>query len=157
MPGLIGARERAVITLTSTGAAISNGSAIAVGTDLDARTGGNAPDDLLCKFQLTCQVATVTGIAVDTIIADIYLLPKIDGTNLPTIDVTGGSSALPYSCFVGSFVAVKVPTSAVDMLIVSPRVDLDPLLHTVYLIGRSGQTVSANWTFKMIPWQAQYT
>ena len=157
MAGNIGAKERAVIVLTSTGASMSSGSAIAVGTDLDARTGGNAPDDLLCKFQLTCQFATVTGIAVDTIIADIYLLPKLDGTNLPTIDATSGASALPYSCFVGSFVAVKVPTAAVDMLIVSPRVDLDPLLHTVHLIGRSGQTISANWVLKLIPWQAQYT
>jgi hypothetical protein len=35
--------------------------------------------------------------------------------------------------------------------------DLFPALYTVYILNRSGQTIAANWTLKILPCEAQYT
>jgi hypothetical protein len=158
MVGNLFAKERAIVTLTSTGASLTNGSAGAAATaDLDARAAGNAPDDLQCRLELTCQWATITSIVKDTLAAELYLIPKVDGTNLPTVDTTAGSSALPYITFAGPFVCTKAPTANTDMKFVSPIIDLFPELYTAYILNRSGQTISANWTLKVVSAQAQYS
>lgn len=157
MAGDIRQKERAIVTLTSTGASLSNGSAGAAGTDFDARAAGNFADDMAAQFELTCQWATVTGIAAGTVVADLYLLPKMDGTNLPDIEATSGASKLPFAAFVGSFEAQKTPTAATNARFVSAAVQFNPLLFTAYIINRSGQAISANWTLKAIGVQGQYT
>lgn len=159
MAGSIFAKERAIATLTSTGASLTNNSAGAAnGTaDLDARTGGNAPDDLRAQFELTCQWATITGIAANTAVAELYLVPALDGTNFPDIDTTSGSSVLPMATYVGSFVATKAPTANTSARFVSPVVDLMPVLYRPYIKNTSGQIISANWTVKMVAAQAQYS
>jgi len=157
MAGDLRQKERSAVTLTSTGASLTNGSAGSAGTELDVRAAGNAADDFYAKFQLTCQWATITSIVLGTVAADLYLVPKLDGTNLPTVDTTAGSSALPWACYVGSFTCVKAPTANIDMVLISPTVQLDPLLYTAYIINKSGQTISANWTLKEVSIQGQYT
>jgi len=158
MAGNIFAKERAIVTLTSTGASLTTGTAGAAnGTaDLDARTGGNAPDDLRAQFELTCQWVTVTGLVANTVIGELYLVPALDGTNFPDLDTSGG--VLPMSTYVGSFVATKAPTSNTNMRFISPVVDLMPVLYRPYLKNPTGtQTISANWTLKVVSAQAQYT
>ena len=134
---------------------MTNTSAAAAGTDFDARASGNAADDLQAQFELTCQWATITSIVSGTIAAELYLLPKMDGTNLPTFDNTSGAAVLPAACFVGTFICTKAPTANTDMIFVSPTIDISPRLYTAYLRNRSGQTISANWTLKVISDQAQ--
>jgi hypothetical protein len=157
LAGDIRAKERAAVTLTSTGASLTTGSAGAAGTDLDARAAGNAADDFYARFQLTCQWATITSIVAGTIAADLYLVPKLDGTNLPTLDTTSGAARLPAACWAGSFECQKAPTANTDMLMVTPTVQIDPLLYTAYIVNRSGQTISANWVLKEVSIQGQYT
>lgn len=159
MAGDIRAKERSIVTLTSSGSSLTNGSAGAGnGTaDFDARSGGNAADDLQGQFELICQWATITGIVAGTIAAELYLVPKLDGTNLPATDLTAGSSRLPYSTFAGVFECTKAPTSNTDMRFVSANVSFNPLLYTPYILNRSGQTISANWTLKSVSVQGQYT
>lgn len=159
MAGDIRAKERAIVTLTTSGSSLTSGSAGAAnGTaDFDARSGGNAPDDLQAQFELICQWATITGIVAGTIAAELYLVPKLDGTNLPAIDTTAGSSRLPYACFAGVFECTKAPTANTDMRFVSDNVRFNPLLYTPYILNRSGQTISANWTCKAVSVQGQYT
>lgn len=157
MAGDLRAKERAIITLTSTGASLSNASAGSATTDLDVRAAGNAADDYLARFELLCQWATVTGIAAGTIAAEIYLVPKLDGSNLPDIDTTAGASVLPGSCYVGSFIATKAPTAATNMRFVTPPLDIFPALFTAYIVNRSGQTMTANWTLRVVSAQGQYT
>ena len=151
----IRAKERAIVTLTSTGASMTTGSYAAVGTDLDARAAGNAADDLQIQFELTCQWAVVTGMVNGTIAAELYLLPKMDGTNLPTFDGTSGAAVLPASCFVASLVLTKTPTANTNVILVTPTLDISPRLYTPHLRNRSGNTISANWSFKFISDQAQ--
>ncbi len=159
MAGDLRAKERAAVTLTSSGSSLTTLSAGAAnGTaDFDARSTGNAPDDLQAQFELTCQWATITSIVKDTVVADLYLVPLLDGTNLPDIDLTGGSSALPYSAYAGSFVATKAPTANTNARYVTGNVIFNPMLLRPYILNKSGQTISANWTLKAVSVQAQYT
>lgn len=159
MPGNLAAKERAIVTLTTTGASLTSGSAGAAnGTaDFDARAAGNFADDFQAQFEFVAQWATVTGITVNTVAAELYLVPLVDGTNLPDVDLTAGSSALPLATFVGVFQFVKVPTAATNMRFVSPIVQFNPLLHRAYILPRAGQTTSANWSLKAVGVQGQYT
>lgn len=160
MPGELFWKERAIITLTSTGASLTNLSGGAAGTDLDVRALGNAADDESAVFELTCQWGIVTGIAAGTLLADLYLVPKMDGTNLPQIDLTAGASYIPFAFRVGSFVAAKVPTAATDTRFVTNALDaipVLPLLYTAHLINKSGQTISVNWILKVITAKRQYS
>ena len=157
MAGNIKAKERSAITLTSTGSSLLNGSAGSAGTDLDVRTSGNAEQDFQGQFELTCQWATITSIVKDTVAAELYLVPKLDGTNAPDVDTTAGSSALPRAAFVDVFTCVKAPTANTNMRLVTNIVNLAPRLYTAYILNKSGQTISANWTLKAVTDQAQYT
>jgi hypothetical protein len=157
MPGDIRSKERSIITLTSSGASLSNGSAGSAATDLDLRSGGNAANDLQCRLELTCQWATITGIVAGTVVAELYLVPKLDGTNLPDIDTTAGSSRLPAGTFVASFDATKAPVANTNARYITPVIDAFPALYTAYVLNRSGQTVSANWSLKVVSAQGQYT
>jgi hypothetical protein len=157
MAGSFFFKERAIVTLTSSGSSMTNGTAVSVGTDLDVRSAGNAAEDFIARFQLQCQWATITGIGANTVVADLYLLPKLDGTNLPDVDTSSGISNIPFAAWVGNFVATKAPTANTNMLFISPPIDLQPLLYTPYLLNRSGQTISANWTLKVVSAQGQYS
>ena len=159
MPGDIRAKERAIVTLTTTGASLTNSSA-GLGNqtvDFDARSTGNAADDLQAQFELICQWATITSIVKDTTAADLYLIPVLDGTNVPDVDTTAGTSALPYTAFVGSFVCVKAPTANTNMRFITPVIDISPRLYKPYILNRAGQTITANWSLKVVSDQAQYT
>lgn len=159
MAGDLRAKERAIITLTSTGSSLTTGSAGAANAtaDFDTRSTGNAPDDLQAQFELTCQWATITGIAAGTVVAELYLLPIADGTNAPDIDLTAGSSRLPYSAYVGTFEATKAPTANTNARFISGNVIFNPMLLRPYILNKSGQTITANWSLKVVSVQAQYT
>lgn len=157
MAGDLRAKERSIVTLTSTGASMSNGSAAAAGTELDCRAGGNADNDLVAQFVLTCQWSTITGITAGTTVAELYLVPKLDGTNLPDVDLTSGSSRLPSGTMVATFDATKAPSASTNARFVTAPVDLLPLLYTAYPLNRSGQTIAANWTLAVVSAQGQYT
>ena len=159
MPGDIRAKERGMVTLTKTGASLTTGSAGAAnGTaDFDARSSGNFPDDLQAQFELVCQWATITSIVAGTIAAELYLVPLLDGTNLPDLDLTAGSSRLPYACYAGVFECQKAPVANTNMRFVTGNIAFNPLLLRPYLLNRSGQTISANWSLKAVSVQAQYT
>lgn len=156
MAGSILLKEQAIVTLTSTGASLTSGSAGLAG-QLDCRTAGNAADMFAALFSLTAQWATVTGIAAGASAADLYLVPAIDGANFPDIDTTGGASYVPYTMRAGSFVASKAPTAATNALFQSAPIELMPVLYNVYILNRSGQTISANWSLKALATAGQYT
>jgi hypothetical protein len=157
MAGSILTKEQAIVSLTSAGAALTTGSAGLVSTQLDCRASGNAADLFMALFSLTAQWATVTGIAAGTTIADLYLVPALDGTSFPDVDTTAGASYIPFTMRAGSFVAAKTPTANTNALFQSAMVDLMPVLYNVYILNRSGQTMAANWTLKALAAAAQYT
>lgn len=157
MAGNILSKEQPIITLTSIGSSLTSGSAGVASTALDCRAAGNAADFFMALFSLTAQFATVTNIAAGTTIADLYLVPAIDGTNFPDIDTTAGTSYIPFTMRAGTFVAPKAPAASTNALLQSGVVELMPVLYNAYIINRSGQTMSANWTLKALAAAAQYT
>lgn len=157
MAGNIFWKERAIITLTSTGASIATGTASLAATQLDCRAAGNAAEDLIAAFSLQCQWATITGITAGVNVADLYLVPAIDGTNFPDVNTTSGTSAIAYPLRAGSFIDALAPTASTNMLFQTGPVDLLPFLYDVYLMNVSGQTLTANWTLKVVTAQAQYS
>lgn len=156
MAGNILLKEQAVVTLTTTGASLTSGSAGLAGA-LDCRAGGNAADLFAAMASLSVQWATVTGITALTTVADLYFVPAIDGVNFPDIDTTAGASNIPFPQRVGSFVAPKAPTVNTNALYQSIPFELMPVLYNLYILNRSGQTMSANWTLKVLAAAAQYT
>jgi|GEM_PF-3070868 len=161
MAGEIFWKERAIATITSTGGSATNLSAVSAGADIDFRAAGGNADDDAAIFELTCQWATVTGIAAGTIIADLFLVPKMDGTNLSQqLDLSAGASYIPFTCRAGSFTAAKVPIANTDTKFVTLAFDsiaILPLLYTPHMLNRSGQTISANWILKIISARHQYS
>lgn len=159
MAGDLRSKERAIVTLTTTGTSLTNGSAAVANTtaDFDARSSGNFPDDLQAQFEFICQWATVGSIAGGTTVAELYLVPLLDGTNLPDVDLTSGTSYLPPVTFATAFTATKAPTAATNTRFISGIVSFNPLLHRPYILNRSGQTISANWSLKAVGVQGQYT
>lgn len=160
MPGNFKTKERSIVTLTTTGASLTNGSAGAAGTALDLRSAGgtgNAEGDSRMRFELVCQWATITGITKGTRVAELYAVPKLDGTNAPDVDTTAGSSAIAFTCLADVIDASKAPTANTNMRFVSRIIDAFPALYDVYVLNRSGQTMSANWSLKVVPAQDQYT
>ena len=159
MPGDIRAKERAIATLTTTGASLSTGSAALANAtaDFDARAGGNAPDDSRAQFELVCQWATITGIVLNTVVAELYLVPLFGGVDLPDVDLTAGSSVLPLPAFAGVFRCTKAPIAATNMRFISDTVQFNPFLCRPYLLNRSGQTMTVNWAIRVMSVQDQYT
>ena len=144
-------------TITSSGGSTSNGNATSAGAgSLDLRSGGttNAVEALCGYFELTAQWATVTSIAQGTIVADLFLVPSIDGTNYATVDTTYISPNLRFGQFVN---ALASPSTSTNYRFATGVGDLFPTLYTPYIINRSGQTISANWTLKFYFAIAQYT
>ena len=144
-------------TIGTTSATLTDKSGVAVGI-VDARAGGNVADMITAMFSLTAQWATVTGIAAATTVADLYLVSAIDGTNYPDVDMTPGSSYIPFTYRVGGgFIASKTPTANVNAMFSLATIDLFPTLYTAYIINRSGQTISVGAVLKAMGAAAQYT
>jgi hypothetical protein len=152
------AKERAVLTTTSAQLALANLTAAAtLGANLDVRALGNTAEDFEALFELTVQWVTPTAIVLNTKVADLYLLPSLDGTVFPDVDLTAGSSALPLPSYIGSFVAVKAPAANTNMVFTINLAILHPVVYKPYLLNTSGQTISAGWTLRDVSAQAQYS
>jgi hypothetical protein len=159
MAGSIKWQEGTLLTLESSGAAATAGSAVLATTKLDCRTLGNAADLLAVTFSLSAAVAANTGITGNvTTMADLYLVPSLDGgTNYADVDTTAGAGVIPFPMRKGVFVFPKTPTAGTNILFQSGECELYPVIYNVYLINRSGQTMNAGWVLKALPAAMQYT
>jgi hypothetical protein len=141
---------------------MTSGSAAAAATaDLNVQSGGNAADDFLAMFELLCRWTTITGIVAGVTVADLYLVPLLDGTNLPDVDLTAGASYIAATGSMGSFICAKQAVTATDMRFFLGPVPLFPTLYRAYLLNRSGQTMTTSsgtsWQLKVVSAQAQYS
>jgi hypothetical protein len=164
MPGDLFQKERAIVTLqdrTNTTALTNNSGAAAATADLDARAAGNVAEDFLALFELFCRWGTISGILAGVAVAELYLVPLLDGTNLPDVDLTAGSSACPMSTLAGVFPCARQAVAATDMRFVSGPVLLFPALYRAYIINRSGQTITTtsgtSWQLRVVTARNQYT
>jgi hypothetical protein len=160
MAGSIKWQEGAAQTIGTTAAVLATGSGVLLG-QIDARAvaAGAMADAFSAIFTLAATWATVTGIAANTTIADLYLVPSIDGgVTFPDVDLTAGASVIAYPHRWNSpFVASKAPTASTPMNFATLPGDLFPAVYSVYLINRSGQTMSVGAVVKGQAFAVQYT
>lgn len=164
MAGNIFWKERAIVTLqdrTNTTTMATGSGTSAATADLDVRAAGNGADDFYATFELLVRWATITGVLAGVVAAELYLVPLIDGTNLPDVDLTAGSSYISPNAFAGNFIVTKQAVAATDLRIHSGPVFLMPHLHRAYVINRSGQTFTTtsgtSWQLRVVTAQQQYT
>lgn len=157
MPGDIRAKERTALTLSSASASLSSGSVVLLPTNFSALVGGNAEGDFAAQFDLLAQWATVTGIAAGTAVAELYLVPSLNGTDFPDVDTTAGAGRVPSQFLFGVFEASKVPTASVNMRFATGVRDIAARLYRPYLKNTSGQTMAAGWVLLATADQARYT
>jgi hypothetical protein len=146
-------KEGTIATLEASGGSLTTGTAVdANDATLDVRAGGlsGVAQNIEAQLELMCQWATITGIVKDTVAAELYLVPALDGTNYPDVDTTGGTSALPMATHVGNFTCTKAPSANTNMRFPSPALRLRPWLYKAYILNRSGQTISTGWTLKIM-------
>jgi hypothetical protein len=151
--------EGSAQTIGTTSATLTFGSAVLVGQlDLRAVTAGPLADNFAALFTLSSAWATVTGIAANTVVAELYLVPSIDGgTTFPDVDTTAGASAIAYPHLAGSFVAAKTPIVNATMNFATAPVDLFPAVYNIYILNRSGQSLNSGAVLKVQGTAAQYT
>ena len=87
-------------------------------------------------------------------VADLYLLPSIDGTHY----AEGGSSLTPQGAlFIGAFESRNGSTSSVEYLVL-PGIEIPPGHMKFLLVNKSGKSYkSSGNTLKIRPWRHQYT
>jgi len=158
MAGDIFLKEQSVVTITSSGSSVATGTAVSAGTiNMQAAGTSSLIENLRAFAELTCQFATITGITAGILVADLYFVPAIDGTNYADVDTSSGVSYVTNNYRVGSFVAHKQLVTATDYRFASAPFDLFPAKYTAYVLFRAGQTVTANWTLKLMAARAQYS
>lgn len=157
MAGDIFLKEQTPVILTTTGASIATGVAAAAGSAINMKAGGTANliENMRAFGELLVQWGTITGIVKDTIIGELYLVPSLDGTNFPDLDIATG--AIPYTYLIGSFIAAKAPTAAANARFACKPFDLFPTVYQPYLKNISGQTMTVNWQVSIAAARAQYT
>jgi hypothetical protein len=158
MAGVMKWQEGSLLTLESSGSSAASGSAVLATTKLDCRANGNAADMLAVTFSLSAAVSAITGITANvTTMADLYLVPSLDGTNYADIDTTAGASIIPFTMRKAVFVFPKTPVANTALLFQSGECELFPVIYNVYLINRSTQSMNSGWVLKALPAMQQYT
>ncbi len=108
--------------------------------------------DLYADFELA--VCYATAPSAGTKVAELYLLPSVDGTNFATVD---GSNQPQKALLIATFESRNPSTSGVERLTV-PGVSLPPGKFKLVLKNTSGQAFKDNSvtkTLRMRPYQLQ--
>lgn len=151
MPGLITTKELTVVVLQNdNGTSVSNNASGVAATQFDNRSGGNGAQSFWANFELKAGFGSAPTIGLTV---DLYLVPRIDGTNLA--DVGASAQTFQPNHNKGSFYIVLSQTGVQRMTISAAL--LMPLLYDAYLLNKSGQTMSTNWGLRVVPVQQQYT
>jgi hypothetical protein len=130
---------------TTSGSSLTSGSAVAAANALANST--NLEE--CCSARLT---GAFGSSPTEGGILSLYLVPKLDGSNVADFDVSGTP---PIGYWVGNFYVAKASTS-------TQRLDIDniplmPFDYLAYLVNSSGQTLSSGWLLDFWGAQHQYT
>lgn len=126
-------------TLEASGGSITNGAAgTADDADLDNTT-ALAPT---YTFVLLAGFGSSVTAGEDI---DLYLIPRVDGTNLADV----GTNVFAPEHFAGTFITPTTGTTARRMTV--QGVGVGPYEYQAQLSNKSGQTVSSGWTLIAYP------
>lgn len=128
---------------------VSAGSAVAANLTSNLANSTNLDDSTSFRLTCACASAPVEGATVA-----LYLVPKLDGTNLAGVDLT-----TPYinpNYLVGYFVW-PAASSASSQIMDIYGVALDPYDYAAYLVNNLGQTINSGWSLISYGARGQYT
>lgn len=151
------ASPTAVQTLMQTALDNLANNALVVSSETSGNMTGGAYDntsalDLYADFELAVCYAAPPSAGIK--VAELYLLPGIDGTNYTSVD---GSSQPQKALLIATFESRNPSTSAVERLTV-PGVSLPPGKFKLVVKNTSGQAFQSNSvtkTLRMRPYQLQ--
>lgn len=132
-------------TLEASGASVSNG---AVGTANDADLDNTTALGFSWSFVLNGGFGSSVTAGEDL---DLYLVPKIDGTNAADADTS--TPLFQPGHYRGTFITPTTGTSARRMTV--EGVVLGPYKYVAYVHNKSGQTLSSGWALVAYPEIAQ--
>jgi len=154
--------EQAAVTLTTALAAlVSNGGGVAnASANLDCRAGGNAEEMFCAIFELSALqwgTTPLTNVVSGTVVAELFLVPAVDGTYFADVDIANASTDfISPQHYVGSFINdLHNPVYNTSYRFATQAIDLYPLLYKPYLINRSGYTYNANAVLKAVAAKSQ--
>lgn len=127
-------------TLSSSQAAVSNGAVGTLAADLNNTTA------LAFTFSFDLNAGFGTSVSANSQI-DLYLVPKLDGTNASAVDTS--TPVFQPDHYAGTFVTPTTGTATRRMSVQNVRVG--PYAYTVYLHNRSGVQVSSSYTLIAYP------
>lgn len=148
-------KEVPIFTLsTSNAAALPNATlTTVVGNNLDVRN-LNATTAIGAMFSLTCQWNATSGISTGTDVADLYLLPALNGT---TFSAVGTSTASPNQ-YVASFInSASTIAASTNVQFDTSIIELFPALYQAAIINQSGQTMTSSWSLLVAIERGGYT
>lgn len=134
-------------TLEASGASISNN---AVGAANDADLDNTTALGFTWSFELNAGFGSSVTAGEDI---DLYLVPKLDGTNAGAADTS--TPLFQPGHYAGTFITPTNGTTARRMEV--QGVALGPYKYTAYLWNKSGQTVSSGWALVGYPEIVQST
>lgn len=128
-------RSATPTTITASGSAVSNDAG-----DLSGVISNESDGDQFGDFEL---VATWSTAPNSDALVEAYIVRTVDGTNYEDNNTEGR----PRSGFIGGYIVDNVTSSQRLML---RGVPLPPRDFKVYLLNKTGQTMGAGWTHKIV-------
>lgn len=125
----------------NTSSSVTNGSTATAATTFDNSNGANLFFWADFELQVTFSVAPTANTVVE-----LYIIYAMDSTNYADSD----STTPPNNLFVGSF-PVRAVTSAQRVLL--RGVPLSPAPLKAFIRNSAGQTMSAGWQLRMLPYR----
>lgn len=147
-----GAIQSLGIQASGQGNQLTNGSAVALGTNLDNRGLSGGPAYFANAELLLAQSGFGAAAAANQEI-EFYLVASRDGTNFPNVDAAG--AVMPAGFYRGSFITTVSGNNQGRMGI--EAIPLSPALYKGYVINRTGQTMASGWGITVDLFEDAYT
>lgn len=139
MPTDFGIKQGTTTTVQTSGGSLANVTAVACST---ANLANQTNLDDFGTFELVGGFGSSPTLPQAL---EVYLVPANDGTNFADVNTTSGSSYLSPSQFAGT-IPVTLSQTASQRMTSSTRIPLGPRLYKVYLLNRTGQSLSSGWS-----------
>lgn len=158
MAGSIFSKFSTTFTLASSMAIVSTGSAVSTTLNADFSSSGALNGNTRAFFELTGSFNVTTGLAKGVRVCEIYMVPSVDGTNFPDVDLTSGASVLPYESMTATMTFTKAPTVSTNVRFTSSKWEnIVPLVYKPYILNKSGVSINSSFVLKIAVAQDQYT
>lgn len=131
-------KQGTTTVVQTSGASLTNGTAVACTT---ANLANQSNLDMFVTFELVGSFGSAPTIPAAF---EVYLVPANDGTNFADINTTSGTSYGSPGMFAG-LIPVVLSQTASQRMTGTFRVEVGPRLYKVYLLNRTGQTLTS-WT-----------